>query len=255
MHNLDTKPWSNDGKKVFHYGREIRGADAKTFEVLLGDYARDAKHVYIGSHTCNKIDRATFRVLNANYGVDAHSVWFRNGPIKHADVTTFRPLDSGFIHNGATFAAGAFLRDGYSTDGKSVWFGVFELKTADPQSFVSLGNGFGHDRERVYFERKMIPGAHRQTWRHWRGYLSVDKDHVYWTGHKVEGVHRPSITLLEAENCFMDRHRLYSANQEITPEQYFNQLKYLEQSCARERTTIADGSIFQRLLMEWPQSV
>jgi hypothetical protein len=256
MHNLDTPVWSNAGKRVYHMGKAIRGADASTFEPLLGYYARDAKQIYFGSSVCKKMDRATFRVLNTSFAVDANSAWFCIAPVKQADVQSFRPLDSGLAHNGSNFVSGSFLRAGYAADNKAVWFasggGVYRLKSADPKTFVSLGNRFGYDHERVYYANKVIEGADRQTWRHWRDMLSVDKDHVYFTDMRIEGVHRPSITLLEAGNCFMDRNRLYSSMKETTSEQYLALLKYREERLAWERTAIADGSIFQRLLMQWP---
>src|SRR5208282_390559 len=163
----DIPVWSNDGKQVCYRGRPVRGADPKTFEVLLGNYARDARSVFFHSLK-SPADRATFRVLNANFGVDATQAYFVVSPIRDADPKTFRVLDSSLVHNGSSFVSGAFLQAGYAADANSVWFasgeGVYRLKTADPKTFVSRGNRFGYDSEHVFFERAMLPGADRLTW-------------------------------------------------------------------------------------------
>src|SRR5579863_1754753 len=193
MRNIDVPTWSNDGKKVYHSGRPVRGADPKTFEVLLGRYARDVRSVFFSGTRATKIDRATFRVLNANFGVDFSGAYFVVTLIRDADPRTFRVLDSSL----ATGPLGCFLQAGYAADRKSVWFasgnGIYRINTADAKSFVSLGNRFGMDRDRVYYEHSMLPKADRTTWRHWRGLLSADKDSIFFTNKRVQGVDRTSI--------------------------------------------------------------
>lgn len=256
MRNLDTPVWSNDGKRICYMGRPVRGADPKTFEVLLGNYARDARSVFFHTIRSPKIDRATFRVLNANFGVDSSRAYFVVTPIRDADPKTFRVLDSSF----AAEPAGHFLQAGYAADAKSIWFasgaGIYRLKTADPKTFVSLGNRFAVDGERVFYEHSMIVGADRITWRPWRYMLSVDKDSVFFTNKKVPDVERSSIWLLASGNCFMDRHRVYCGVQTITPEQYVEQhLKYRADLCAFEAANLPSGKLFERILDESPQVV
>lgn len=239
---------------------KLRGVDPTTFEVLLGYYARDAKSVFFGSVPCRKIDRATFRAINGSFGVDAKTPFFCIAPIKQADPQSFRPLDSGLVHTGSKHTSGEFLGAGYAADDKAVWFcsgggGVLRLKAADPTTFVSLGNKFGYDNKQVFFKNKSLDGVDRATWRHWSGMLSVDKSNVFFTEKKVEGVDRASIILLQHEDCFMDRHRVYSGARAIPVEEYLSLLKYVEESCAWERNGLTSGTLFQRLLSEWPHVV
>jgi hypothetical protein len=237
-------------------GRPVHGADPKTFEVLLGSYARDAHNVFFHIHRSQRIDRTTFRVLNLNFGVDDTHAFFAVTPIKGAHSDSFRVLDSSLVHCGSSGAAGTFLSAGYAADSQSVWFcsgsGIFRIKSADPHTFVSLGNGYGHDRERVYFEHSMLPKADRTTWRLWRHWLSVDKNSVFFTNKRVANVDRTSIALLEAENCFIDRHQIYRGCEVITPEEYLAKLHYCKQAYDRERKSIQKGKIFDKLLNEWP---
>jgi hypothetical protein len=256
MRNLDTPIWSNDGKRVCYMGKPVRGADAKSFEVMLGNYARDARSVFFHSIRSPKIDRATFRALNANFGVDSSQAYFVVTPIRGADPQTFRVLDSSF----AAEPGGHFLQAGYASDASSVWFasgaGIYRLKTADSKSFVSMSNRYGVDGKHVFFEHSMIPDADRATWRPWRELLSVDKDSVFFTNKRVPDVDRASIWLLTSGSCFMDRHRIYCGVQPITAEQYVAEhLKYCADACAREREALPSGKLFDRILNEWPKNI
>lgn len=259
VRNLDTPVWLNDGQTISYMGHPVRGADPKTFEVLLGCYARDADSVFFHCRRSQKIDRRTFRVLNAHFGVDAVHAYFITTPIRHADPKSFRVLDSSLVYNGETGAAGTFLIAGYGADAKRVWFcsgkGIYQLKSADPQSFVSLGNRFGYDRQQVFFERAALHGVDRMTWRPWSSLLSLDKDSVFFTNKRVAGVDRPSVRLLMGSNCFMDRHRVYSGATPITTEEYLGRLKYRQEGCARERRRMLNGEVFDLVLNEWPQAV
>jgi hypothetical protein len=122
MDNLDTPIWSNDGKQVRYMKSRVRGADPKTFEVLLGYYARDARQVFFGPAVCRKMDRDSFHPINACFAVDSQSAYFCTAPLKQADPASFRPLDSGLVHNESKHCAGDFLRAGYAADSKAVWF-------------------------------------------------------------------------------------------------------------------------------------
>jgi hypothetical protein len=255
MRNLDTPVWSNDGKQVCYMGRPIRGADPKTFEILLGCYACDAHSVFHGPFRSQKIDRGTFRVLNPNFGIDASNAYFVVRPIRDADPQSFRVLDSALVAE----RLGCFLPAGYAADARSVWFcslsGVYRIKLADSRSFVSLGNRFGYDQKRVYFEQTVLPDADRVTWRPWRGSLSVDRHSVFCYGKRVPGVDRASIWLLQVDDCFMDRHRIYSGANPISTEEYLKRLKYKEDACAFDRDWLPSGKLFERVLDEWPQHV
>jgi hypothetical protein len=236
-------------------GRTVPGAEPKTFEVLLGSYARDANSVFFGSSRSQKIDRATFRVLSVHFGVDAQNAYFSTTPIADADPKSFRVLDSARTPYGSP-GPFHFLTAAYVADATRVWFcsnRISKVKDADPLSFVSLGNRFGRDKERVYFEHTAIVGADLVTWRAWRDKLSADRDNMFFCERKVPGVDRPSIALLTAENCFMDRNRVYSNGQAVSVEEYLERLKHCEEHCAWEREWLANGKMFERLLDEWPQ--
>src|ERR1051325_2169494 len=253
MRNLDTPVWSNDGKRICHMGRTVPGADPKTFEVLLGCYARDAQSVFFGTTRSQKIDRATFCVLSVHFGVDAQNAYFAHTPIPDTDPNSFRVLDSARTPYGSPGPFG-FLTAAYVADANRVWFcsnRISKVKDADPHSFVSLGNRFGRDKDRLYFEHTAIAGVDRVTWRAWRDALSVDKDNVFFFERKVPGVDRASIALLTVQNCFMDRNRVYCNGEPISVEEYLKHLKYCEDHCAWEREWLANGKMFERLLDEW----
>ena len=254
MSNLDVPLWLNDGKQVLYRGRPVRGADPKTFEALLGSFARDATCVFFNAQKL-KADRATFRPISAYFGADVSQAFFATTPIKDADPNTFHVLDSSLLYA----SMGKFIGGGYAADAESVWFasssGIKRIKKADPVSFLSLGNGYGSDGERVFFQENAIEGADRITWRYWAGRLSIDKNSVYFADKRVEGVDRPSVWLLTARDCFMDRYRIYSDGRCVAPEEYIERLEHVESACKREREQIPSGGMFERIKQEHPSEI
>lgn len=253
--NVDIPVWMNDGSKVLYRGRALRGADAKTFRVILGNYACDDISVFFHTIKSSKIDRKTFKVLNSNFCVDSKNAYFVVTPIKGADPKSFRVLDSSLEAD----SSGNFLQAGYAADNKSVWFasgaGIFRVKNADPASFVSLGNRFGYDCERVYFQHAMLPSADRVSWRHWRGNLSIDKVSVFFTNKKVSTVDRASVKLLVADDCFMDRNQIYVGITPVSVERYLEFLAFKESACANDRTSLQNGTAFECVLNEHPHEI
>jgi len=66
-------------------------ADAGTFVVLEGSFARDAVHAYWMGKPIPDADPATFRILNANFEctTDRHHAYYRQTVIAGADPSTF----------------------------------------------------------------------------------------------------------------------------------------------------------------------
>jgi hypothetical protein len=189
--------------------------------------------------------------LNGQFGVDAYHAFYAITPIKDADPKTFRVLDSSLEY----FSGQCFLCSAYVADAQSVWYAGWaftRVRNADPASFISLGGGYGCDRERIYFEGKVIEGADRVTWRRWAGLLSIDRNNVYFTNKKIKGVDRPSVCLLTVQDSFMDRHRIYRCNRALTPDEYLKHLESVEWNCAFEREKIPSGWLFERVASEHP---
>lgn len=67
----------------------------QTFSVLLGQFAKDDRHVYSQDQILKKANPATFEVLKNYYARDDKHVFFANRIIE-ADVKTFIVLEDGY---------------------------------------------------------------------------------------------------------------------------------------------------------------
>ena len=146
---------------LWHY-RElpIEGADAKTFQVLNENYAKDKDRVYYGDtyrkgqeyymikHTRLKVlegaDPSTFRYLNYDYSRDKAAVFYEGVAFPVKDVPTFELIDRAFARDrvtgyfqqrpipgsdGTTFTR---IDDRYSKDARHVFHSTLEPRGTDP---------------------------------------------------------------------------------------------------------------------------
>ena len=93
--------WRIHEGQVFHQGRQLRKADAASFEFTPAHYfiGRDAHAVYHAWTRQTSIDRDSFRQCGA-YWLDNHAVYFEHETslkaMAEADCTTFRDLGGGY---------------------------------------------------------------------------------------------------------------------------------------------------------------
>ena len=174
-------PWQQKEGAWYYRELPIEGADAKTFEVLNDNYAKDKGEVYYGDtyrkgqeyylikHSRLRVlkgaDPATFRYLNYDYSRDKSSVFYEGVAFPVKDVDTFELIDRAYARDrvtayyhqqpipgsdGSTFAV---IDGGYSKDARQVFYSTLEprgtnpirrskpLKGALPESFKVLGIG------------------------------------------------------------------------------------------------------------------
>ena len=129
----DVKGYAKDRNRVYCYGREIRGADPKTFQVLSKGPLRgeDANWIYMEGTRREGRDQA-FREIGFSdfkrFAVDSTSVYFRSGGwqiIPGADPETFEVLPP--INNVPV--------DHYGRDKDDVYCGTIPLRVEDPERF------------------------------------------------------------------------------------------------------------------------
>jgi hypothetical protein len=215
--------WYSNGKRVYYnLTREIKNADASTFEPLNHVWARDAARVFERDKDVRSVDRQTFQVLNELYAKDANTVFYTEGRIKDADAETFVALE-------ADHECG--LRS-YAKDKNNVYHHVFTIgkpvvvREADPRSFRTVGRGYGIDDNSVFYETCRLKGADPATW-HFLcgGCYSQDKQSVYCGTQMVPGADVGSFEVLPGLQFSRDAHKYFRQHEVITQEEYFRELQ------------------------------
>src|SRR5262245_44832879 len=183
-------PWQQK-EGAWHY-RElpIEGADAKSFEVLNDNYAKDKGNVYFGDtyrkgqeyytvkhsrlRVLKDVDPATFRFLNYDYSRDKSSVFYEGVAFPVKDIETFELIDREYARDritayyrqrpipGSDGSSFALLEGGYSKDARHIFYSGTDpsepnrtrsilVKGARPESFKILGALYAADAAQVYY--------------------------------------------------------------------------------------------------------
>ena len=155
--------YDRDSAQVSYYGSVVPGADPTTFEVLDANtpYARDARHIYCGAVQMDT-DPYTFESLLGDFGKDAHHVFTGCNIFTSADPESFQFL--GIAFDKRSFGPGYSLPS-YAKDASHVWYGRTEIPGADPSSFVIFYDGdraegkYAQDKDHVFYEGTLLSGA------------------------------------------------------------------------------------------------
>jgi hypothetical protein len=197
--------FAKDKKWVYYRTFPVRGADAPSFEVLLGTWARDNRSAY-NQHLRLKADRDSFVALNELYAKDRESAFYLGGTIKEADGATFETLDPGHFSTGPGFW---YRHDqGYARDKNNVYHYILTigkpriLKGVDLETFQVLGFSFAKDARKVYHEADRIPSADPASFEHLGGLFSRDRTRVFYANRTIAGADRDSFEVLDMNKHF-----------------------------------------------------
>lgn len=150
-----SEEYSRDRDRVYYKwispGRflviELPDADAASFEVLSGVFAKDANTVWYVDQPLARSDPASFVVVDHRMGKDQNHVYFAGRRVRHLHAPTFRHLASG-----------------YFADQNGVYWGVDRVRGADPATFEVLGNSFiGKDADSVFRSGERMEGFDTAT--------------------------------------------------------------------------------------------
>lgn len=142
-----TQIWAYDRHGFYMRDEFTPVEDGATFEVLEGDYARDAKRVYFGGRVFHDADPRTFRSAGGEFATDARRAYWGDFVLKDASPRTFEALE---YH--------------YARDAKRVFHMNETIALADGATFEVIGPstkgfGYGRDSKRVYYAASVIEGA------------------------------------------------------------------------------------------------
>ena len=226
--------WAVDSRNVYYLGIDaeigenvIPVGDYRSFRELNEFYAADDKYVYYKNHVVEGADPKTFSVLKGehNYGKDGNRVYCK------ARGTSIRDIDALKHKN---------MRDGlvnaFHTDGTTV-FNPELLPMPDGTDFATIRRveryrDWFADKNRVYYENRLLPGANPQTFKifllhevyknndvsnnNMSYYYSYDGKRVYYCDSLMLGVDIPSFIsgydYVESQSFAFDKNRYYQGN-------------------------------------------
>lgn len=261
--DASTSYLAHDAHDYYKTGAPLHVADMGSFKQVDDSWAVDNKLVYyIGDFgyqdtiTNYKVpigDYHTFCVLNHNYAVDAKQVYFQNKVVAGADPSSFRVLKSGQNFGqdkNRTYyeERGTAIRDlkdlkhkkknladdiwnTFHSDGTTVYNP--ELMAMPPGTDfetihrVEPYRDWYADKNRVYYENRVLPDAHPQTFKVFPShdvyelvsdnnknlYFSYDGNRVYYRDSLILGVDIPSFVCgyyhAEDYSFAFDKNRYY----------------------------------------------
>lgn len=132
-------PYCISGQDVFFEGKLIKDANASSFNILRGGYAKDTWNVYYRGSVIKEAASSSFKVLGSGYAKDTWNVYYKGRKI-----------------NGA--AAGSFtvLGDGYAKDTWTVYYDGSKLQDAAAGSFKVMRDGYARDTWNTYYRGQRI---------------------------------------------------------------------------------------------------
>ena len=213
-----SKEYYRDKNNVFYYDnydgdvKRVKGADAKSFEVIDG-YAlgRDKNAVYDRGKQIKGLDPVTFEDLSGNFYKDKNGVYYEGMLMKGIDPKSFEPFvnythvkDKNGIHH--------FYQKGNNVVVEKVEISPeIDLKTLQP---IENYSEYSKDKNNVYYNFKKIEDADVKTFES-EGYsIGKDKTGVYYGTHKVSGVDVNSLEVLK-NDFFKDKNNIYYKNKKI----------------------------------------
>ena len=213
-----SKEYYRDKNNVFYYDnydgdvKRVKGADAKSFEVIDG-YAigRDKNAVYDRGKQIKGLDPVTFEDLSGNFYKDKNGVYYEGMLMKGIDPKSFEPFvnythvkDKNGIHH-------FYQKDNNVVVEKVEISPEIDLKTLQP---IENYSEYSKDKNNVYYNFKKIEDADVKTFEP-EGYsIGKDKTGVYYGTHKVSGVDVNSLEVLK-NDFFKDKNNIYYKNKKI----------------------------------------
>ncbi len=163
--------WTSSGR---FWVVELPMADAKSFEVIGVNLARDSKNVWWHGELLQGVDPKTIELVNAGFvWKDAKSVWYQREKISGADAKTFRHLEQAFYRDANRVYWSMTPLDGadldrfrtfgddspYAADRRNVWKGNTKITGYDAPTFQAIHQSVIKDKNGVYAGDQLIEDA------------------------------------------------------------------------------------------------
>jgi len=198
--------WKVRDGAVWTQGRRQRNADVETFEVRTDSdnryFARDKNWVYHAGTCLKKIDRDSFELLgDSYYSRDKNLVYYEYD-------SAVKPLKGECVHHFR------YLGIGYARDSKFAYYGGTPIRSCkSPLTFSVVETegelAFACDEDLVFFERALLKGVDRKSWRHLEVCFSRDDKSGFWCSKKLPRLDVASWELVDGTSYSKDKSNVY----------------------------------------------
>lgn len=165
--------YTRKGDFIYYNGRRIDQAGKETLAQASFRLGRVLK-------LAQDVDAASFKVLSDEYTKDKNKVYYKwDSPDGQFWVDELRQAEA------MSFEVIGF---NLAKDNKHVWWYGSHMPGVDPKTVELVRDGFvWKDAMNVWYQHEQIPGADPQTFRHLEQAFYADKNHVYWSGTRLNG--------------------------------------------------------------------
>lgn len=209
--NIINNIYLKDTKHVFHYGRLIKGADPKTFELIidqdksgkqyLTSYSKDSKNVYFNGELIVDADPKSFINIYSHYGADNSNAYYKTTKLANADIQLlkeqkgkfkelgYNPENKYIVSDQYVFYYGRAIKNAdpntfkiesnYTKDKNYIYLNHLPLEGADPITFKELYSGFAKDKQHVFFNFKLLENSDSTSFQFINTKLAKDNNQLY----------------------------------------------------------------------------
>lgn len=167
----------------------ILGAEARTFEVIELEYAKDRLRCYFKETGFAVKDVASFKPLDYPFGRDNEMGYFKLKPIPGSHGRFFTVLSAHYAKDDRHV-----YYSSEAADGK-----IHLLKEAVPDSFSVIGMNYATDQVHAFYRNNLLPSADPVSFRQWDQYTidyALDSTSIYFQDKRIEQADKATFRLL-----------------------------------------------------------
>lgn len=155
-----------------------------------GFYIKSRDNVYFRGREVKGADVRTFIELGHGYGKDRYQVFYMGDLLPYVDAPSFRLKGQGIVSGCDEILPdkalpGSPLGDGYSKDDFNVYFNGQKIDASE-MSFRRLGGGYGKDDFNVYYLGRKLKDASAMSFKYIGEGVGVDDFNKFYNGRKVQ---------------------------------------------------------------------
>ncbi|MHA7058037.1 DKNYY domain-containing protein [Aquimarina sp. M1] len=193
----------------------LEGADAKTYEPLGYDFAKDKNFIYHNNEKCTVVDHGSFEIINDQFCKDVNGVyhyWYGQPILKVENANPSKIIS---------------LTDSHIRDDQNVYFYLSHRGFENIDKVITLPFqdseqiSFFEDHsllkidDRIFYEGLLVENADASTFKDLEYGYAKDVNHVFFHGKMVEGADVKTFKYNDDKYTFSDKNHIYEAGKVV----------------------------------------